>query len=98
MVLSPTVLARRSIKWADWQRSQLALAASAGCVVYLVVSGLFDALAFPQAPYLFFVTAALTTIAAAGPAPELLTTGAGEDARIARASTVALGPQPSAEI
>lgn len=98
MVLSPIVLARRSIRWADWQRSQLALAASAGCVAFLVVSGLFDALAFPQAPYLFFVTAALTTIAAAGPAPELGTAGAGENARIAAASAVALGPQRSVEL
>jgi hypothetical protein len=28
---------------------------------------LFDALSFPQAPYMFFVVAALTVIAAAGP-------------------------------
>ena len=46
----------------------LALAASAGCVAYLVVNALFDAMSFPQAPYMFFMVAALTTIAAAGPA------------------------------
>jgi hypothetical protein len=69
MILSAPALARRAIRGDDWERSQLTLAASAGCIAFLVVSGLFDALAFPQAPYLFFVAAALTTVAAAGPEP-----------------------------
>ena len=47
--------------------SQLALAGSAGCVAYLVANALFDAMSFPQAPYMFFIVAALTTVAAAGP-------------------------------
>jgi hypothetical protein len=69
MILAPILLARRAILAGDREQSQLALAASAGCVSYFVVSGLFDAFSFPQAPYLFFVAAALTTVAAAGPEP-----------------------------
>ena len=48
-------------------RVPLALAGSAGCVAYLVANALFDAMSFPQAPYMFFIVAALTTVAAAGP-------------------------------
>ena len=33
-----------------------------------MVNALFDAMSFPQAPYMFFIVAALTTVAAAGPA------------------------------
>ena len=33
-----------------------------------VVNALFDAMSFAQAPYMFFMIAALTTIAVAGPA------------------------------
>jgi hypothetical protein len=33
-----------------------------------VVNARFDAMSFPQAPYMFFMVAALTTIAAGGPA------------------------------
>ncbi len=68
MILAPIVLARGAIRGRDPTAASLTLAASAGCVAYLVVSALFDALSFPQAPYMFFVVAALTTIAAAGPA------------------------------
>jgi hypothetical protein len=68
MILAPIVLARRAIRGRDPTVASLSLAASAGCVAYLVVSALFDALSFPQAPYMFFLVAALTTIAAAGPA------------------------------
>ena len=32
-----------------------------------MVNALFDALSFPQAPYMFFIVAALTTIVPAGP-------------------------------
>ena len=38
----------------------------------LVVNALFDAMSFPQAPYMFFMVAALTTIAAAGPAGDVV--------------------------
>jgi O-antigen ligase len=68
MVLAPILLARRRIRERDPRTESLALAGSAGCVAYLVVNALFDAMSFPQAPYMFFFVAALTTIAAAGPA------------------------------
>jgi hypothetical protein len=68
MILAPILLARRAIRARDPAVAPLALAASAGCVAYLVVNILFDAMSFPQAPYMFFMVAALTTIAAAGPA------------------------------
>jgi len=60
--------ARRAIRSRDPAVSSLALAAAAGCVAYLVVNALFDAMSFPQAPYMFFVVAALATISSAGPA------------------------------
>ncbi len=69
VILSPIVLARRAIRLRDPTVAPLALATSAGCVAYLVVSALFDAMSYPQAPYMFFFVAALTTIAVAGPAP-----------------------------
>jgi hypothetical protein len=68
MILAPVFLARRAIRGRDPTISSLSLAASAGCIAYLVVSALFDAFSFPQAPYVFFIVAALTTVAAAGPA------------------------------
>jgi hypothetical protein len=67
MILAPVILARRAIRSRDPAVEPLALAASAGCVAYLVVNALFDAMSFPQAPYMFFMVAALTTVAAAGP-------------------------------
>lgn len=68
MILAPVLTARRAIRARDPAVSSLALAASAGCIAYFVVNALFDAMAFPQAPYMFFMVAALTVIAAAGPA------------------------------
>ena len=68
MILAPVAIARKAIRSRDPTTSSLALAASGGCVAFLVVCALFDALSFPQAPYMLFVVAALTTIAAAGPA------------------------------
>ncbi len=67
MVLSPVILARRAIRARDPVVAPLALASSAGCVAFFVVGALFDAFSYPQAPYMFFLVAALTTIAAAGP-------------------------------
>jgi hypothetical protein len=67
MILAPVFAARRAIRSRDPAISSLALAASGGCFAFFVVCALFDALSFPQAPYMFFVVAALTTIAAAGP-------------------------------
>jgi hypothetical protein len=68
MILAPVLTARRAIRARDPAVSSLALAASAGCIAYFVVNALFDAMSFPQAPYMFFMVAALTVIAAAGPA------------------------------
>ena len=67
MILAPVVLARSAIRARAPSNSSLALATSAGCVAFFVACALFDALGFPQAPYMFFLIAALTTIAAAGP-------------------------------
>jgi len=67
MILAPVVIARRAIRTRGPTVASLALAASGGCVAFLVVCALFDALSFTEAPYMFFVVAALTTIAAAGP-------------------------------
>ena len=54
------------------EESSLALATAGGCVAFLVVGALFSALAFPQAPYMFFLVAALATIASAGPEGNVL--------------------------
>ncbi len=67
MILAPVVIARRAIRYGRGAVSSLALATSGACIAFLVACALFDALSFPQAPYMFFVMAALTTIAAAGP-------------------------------
>jgi hypothetical protein len=67
MILAPIAIARRAIRARDPAISSLALAASGGCVAFFVVCALFDSLSFPQAPYMFFVVAALTTIVSAGP-------------------------------
>jgi hypothetical protein len=67
MILTPVLLARSAIRTRGPTVSSLALATSGGCIAFLVVCALFDALSFPQAPYMFFLVAALTTIAAAGP-------------------------------
>ena len=68
MIISPVIAARRAIRSRDPDIEPLALASSAGCVAYLVVNALFDTMSFPQAPYMFFIVAALATISAAGPA------------------------------
>lgn len=68
MIIAPVITASRVIRARDPVIEPLVLATSAGCVAYLVVNALFDAMSFPQAPYMFFIVAALSTIAAAGPA------------------------------
>ncbi len=67
MILTPVLTASAAIRSREPAIASLALATSAGCVAFLVACALFDALSFPQAPYMFFLVAALTTIAAAGP-------------------------------
>ena len=68
MILAPVFLARKTIRGREPPAASLALAGSAACVAFLAACALFDALGFPQAPYMFFIVAALTTIASAGPA------------------------------
>jgi O-antigen ligase len=67
MILAPIVIAYRAIRTRRPTISSLALASSGGCVAFLAACPLFDAMGFPQVPYIFFLVAALTTIAAAGP-------------------------------
>ncbi len=67
MILAPVVLAGSAIRTRGPTVASLTLAASAACVAFLVVAALFDAMGFTETPYMFFLVAALTTIAAAGP-------------------------------
>jgi O-antigen ligase len=64
MVLAPLVTARGVIKRAGGRAPPI-VAAAAGCAAYAVVSGTFDAMSFPQAPYSFFFMAGLIAAAAA---------------------------------
>jgi hypothetical protein len=66
LILAPIAAARSAIRSRDPGRSSLALASAAGCVAFLVANALFDTLSFPQAPYMFFVVAAVSTVAVAG--------------------------------
>ena len=66
MLLTPIILARPAIRLRGPTVASLALATSAGCFVFLVVTALFDSMGFTEVPYIFFLLAAMTTIAAAG--------------------------------
>jgi hypothetical protein len=93
MILAPVVLARGAIRARAPGRAgvaSLALATSAGCVAFFVACALFDALAFPEAPYMFFLIAALTTIAAAGPEGNVVPTR-----ELARRLAVGRRPAPA---
>jgi hypothetical protein len=92
MVLSPIVLARRAIRAAPRAVSSLALATSAGCVAFVASCPLFDALSFPQVPYIFFLLAAMTTVAAAGPEGNV------EPMRQAARRRLAEAPRPVAAV
>jgi O-Antigen ligase len=72
MIAAPVVAARKSIRAGEPDVAPLALAASAGCIAYLVANALFDAMSFPQAPYMFFIVAALTTVAVGGREADLV--------------------------
>ena len=69
VILAPVASARQRIRGPDREMASLALASSAGCVAYLVISALFDSMSFPQAPYSFFVVAAFATIASSRASP-----------------------------
>jgi hypothetical protein len=74
MILAPVLIARSAIRTRGPTVANLALACSGGCVAFFVVCALFDAFSFPQAPYMFFLVAALTTIASAGPEGNVMPT------------------------
>jgi O-antigen ligase len=64
MILAVVVVALGPIRSRDPSRAPPALGAAAAAMAFLVTNGLFDVLAFPQAPYLFFFVAAVAVIAA----------------------------------
>jgi hypothetical protein len=82
MIISGMVVAHRPIRSGDPARAGPALAASAGCLVFLVVCMLFDSMSYPQACYAFFFVGAMATVAASqevpvhAPAPALRATPA----------------------
>lgn len=63
-ILAAMVVAHRAIRSGDDRYADVALASSAACMVFLVVSLLFDSMSFSQAPYTFFLVAAFGTVAA----------------------------------
>jgi hypothetical protein len=65
MVVAVMMVAHRSIRSGDPIRAGPALAASAGACAYGVAGFLYDEFFFPQAPYLFFLAAAIVVVAAA---------------------------------
>lgn len=67
MILTVIFTGHRVIRDGDQFRAPPALAASAAAAAFFVCSALFDVLAFPQVPYLFFFVAALAVAAARTP-------------------------------
>jgi hypothetical protein len=72
LLISPVLVARRARRSRDRALSRAAIAASAGCVAFLVVNVLFDAFAYSQGPYLFCILAAFCTVASGATVPEPL--------------------------
>jgi O-antigen ligase len=70
MILAPVIAARKARRSRDPELARAAIAASAGCVAFLVVNALFDAFTYSQVPYLFFILAAMCTVASATEQPE----------------------------
>jgi O-antigen ligase len=64
MILGVVLIAVRPIRSRDPVRGPPALAAAAAAVAFGVVAALFDVMAFPQTPYLFFFVAAIAVVAA----------------------------------
>lgn len=69
MIVSAIVVADRAVRGGNPARAGPALAASAACVTFLVVSSLFDSMSFVQAPYLFFFVAGIAVVAASRDVP-----------------------------
>jgi O-antigen ligase len=63
IIVSALVTAHPLIR-AGGDRAPPVLAAAAGCAAYATVSATFDALAYPQAPYMFLFAAGLITVTA----------------------------------
>jgi hypothetical protein len=70
MIVAPVLAARKARRSRDPDLARTAIAASAGCVAFLVVNALFDAFTYSEVPYLFFILAAMCTVASAAEAPE----------------------------
>jgi O-antigen ligase len=70
MILAPIFDARKARRSRDRELAQIAIAASAGCVAFFVVSFLFDSLSFSETPYLFFILAGFCVIASGAVADE----------------------------
>jgi O-antigen ligase len=64
MIAGVIAAAHRTIRSLDPMRAPPALAAAAGAAAFLVCTALFDVLAFPQVPYLFFFVAAIAVVTA----------------------------------
>jgi hypothetical protein len=78
MMIAVVAVAHRVIRSGDPERAPPALAAAAAVGALLVAMALFDVLAFPQAPYLFFFMAATAVVCAVktetrqpGPGPRM---------------------------
>lgn len=69
LILAVIRVAYRASRSRDPVRARVGIAAVAGAAVYGVTNAVFDALSFPQAPYLFFLIAGLAVVAAS-PAEE----------------------------
>jgi O-antigen ligase len=70
MIIAPIVGARRARRSRDPTIARTAIAASAGCLAFLVVNVLFDTFSYSQAPYMFFILAAFCVVASGAESPE----------------------------
>jgi 4-amino-4-deoxy-L-arabinose transferase-like glycosyltransferase len=84
MIVAPIVGARRARRARDPTVARTAIAASAGCLAFLVVNALFDTFSYSQAPYMFFIMAAFCVVSS------------GPEARQESASRVAAMPARTA--
>lgn len=67
MALGVVAGARRLIRTTDRGQAQVALAAASAAIGFIVLSSLFDVLAFPHVPYLFLTWAGLLAVAIKSP-------------------------------
>lgn len=69
LIVTPLFVIRNVLRSDNPLRGPPALAAGASCLAFGVASALYDILSFPQAPYLFFIVAAMCTCAASVEVP-----------------------------